>query len=392
MRPPVCEICDADVDPAGGLVTFQPDDRSRDWRRRAEEEGFVGHPPDTGWFCEEHIAAAREAAQTMSYGPGVRHVEARARAIDVRLLDLGDPDGLSAPMPIPPRSGERAREELRRARTDLGRLRTQTSHGYPLGDISRTIEHHLAGDLDLFTRVDRPMSATDEELIETRVVRRGELLALVRVTPSAGAGARIDRVQVWVGDESMQPWIDRVVAVLSSTPPHFLDPAPDLIDVDLGRGRLAASDALEVQWVEWDLTPVGVRRVVGEIRDRLGDLCRSVGAGEPPELADRTERSWTPMDGAKPPHCPFSDTATAEGSDGDISVQLRQELVHWNETDVDSAGMRCSISRGDETLLSVSAYGEHGEGRNVSVLRLRRPTNEAVVRIVDDLVARLARS
>ena len=33
MRPPTCEICDADLDPhdtGGGLVRFQPDDRSRD--------------------------------------------------------------------------------------------------------------------------------------------------------------------------------------------------------------------------------------------------------------------------------------------------------------------------------------------------------------------------
>ena len=86
----MCEICDADLDPAdvdGGLVTFRPDDRSRDWRRRAAEEpGFVGHPPDTGWFCGAHIAAARDAARTLSFPEGMR-----------RLRAGGDPSDATAP-------------------------------------------------------------------------------------------------------------------------------------------------------------------------------------------------------------------------------------------------------------------------------------------------------
>lgn len=86
VRPPVCEICDADLDPAdvnGGLVTFQPDDRSRDWRRRAAEEpGFVGHPPDTGWFCGAHIDAARAAARTLTFPEGMRRLRTDGEACD----------------------------------------------------------------------------------------------------------------------------------------------------------------------------------------------------------------------------------------------------------------------------------------------------------------------
>lgn len=83
MRPPVCEVCDGVVDETGGLVRFQPDDRSREWRRRAETEvGFVGHPPDTGWFCGVHIDVARDAALTSSFSDGMRVVQERARRVE----------------------------------------------------------------------------------------------------------------------------------------------------------------------------------------------------------------------------------------------------------------------------------------------------------------------
>ena len=101
----MCEICDADLDPAdvdGGLVTFRPDDRSRDWRRRAAEEpGFVGHPPDTGWFCGAHIAAARDAARTLSFPEGMRRLRAGGDASDAtapgleRAPDLEPDDALT---------------------------------------------------------------------------------------------------------------------------------------------------------------------------------------------------------------------------------------------------------------------------------------------------------
>lgn len=76
----MCEICDADLDPqhgGGGLVTFQPDDRSREWRRRAAEDpGFVGHPPDTGWFCAAHIDAARSAAANLTFPEAMQRLVA----------------------------------------------------------------------------------------------------------------------------------------------------------------------------------------------------------------------------------------------------------------------------------------------------------------------------
>jgi hypothetical protein len=96
----VCEICDADLDPAdtdGGLVTFLPDDRSRAWHRRAAEEpGFVGHPPDTGWFCAAHIAAARAAARTLTFPEGMRQLRAGAAPEDASSPELVGADEGSA--------------------------------------------------------------------------------------------------------------------------------------------------------------------------------------------------------------------------------------------------------------------------------------------------------
>ena len=60
MRPPICEICHDDCDPHEGLLGFAEDERSRAWHARAEAEpGFVGHPPDLGWFCPAHLEAAK---------------------------------------------------------------------------------------------------------------------------------------------------------------------------------------------------------------------------------------------------------------------------------------------------------------------------------------------
>lgn len=53
MRPPECVIC-GDCDAGIQLLRFATDAEAADWYRRAEEEGFAGHPPDQEWFCRVH--------------------------------------------------------------------------------------------------------------------------------------------------------------------------------------------------------------------------------------------------------------------------------------------------------------------------------------------------
>ncbi len=43
MRPPICEVCDAEVDPADGLVRCAPTPASIEWHAPAARELAVGH-------------------------------------------------------------------------------------------------------------------------------------------------------------------------------------------------------------------------------------------------------------------------------------------------------------------------------------------------------------
>jgi hypothetical protein len=62
MMPPICEICEMDFDPdeGGALLYFRKTEESRKFERKAEETGMVGHPPNAGWFCGNHVKAAKQ--------------------------------------------------------------------------------------------------------------------------------------------------------------------------------------------------------------------------------------------------------------------------------------------------------------------------------------------
>lgn len=71
MRPPICEVCNERFDPKeGALVTCVADESSFAFAERAKQPGFVGHPPNKGWFCADHEARAREFSTSLSL-PGV---------------------------------------------------------------------------------------------------------------------------------------------------------------------------------------------------------------------------------------------------------------------------------------------------------------------------------
>lgn len=61
MRPPVCEICDKDLEPgSGGLIYFKKRPSDLEWEKRMKKNRMVGHPPFAGWFCEKHYPRAEE--------------------------------------------------------------------------------------------------------------------------------------------------------------------------------------------------------------------------------------------------------------------------------------------------------------------------------------------
>ena len=62
MRPPICRICDkklAEVND-GGLIYFKKRSSDREWEKRMEEIGGVGHPPYAEWFCKKHYEQANK--------------------------------------------------------------------------------------------------------------------------------------------------------------------------------------------------------------------------------------------------------------------------------------------------------------------------------------------
>ena len=58
MRPPICDICFQDCG-MDGLVSFRRTPSDEEWDRMSQTGGFAGHPPYAGWFCPEHLEAAK---------------------------------------------------------------------------------------------------------------------------------------------------------------------------------------------------------------------------------------------------------------------------------------------------------------------------------------------
>lgn len=79
MRPPICAVCERAVDDDGGLVQFVSRATDLAWRERAKQPGFVGHPPDTDWFCADHIELARQMAATTTIDVALKTMRATKR-------------------------------------------------------------------------------------------------------------------------------------------------------------------------------------------------------------------------------------------------------------------------------------------------------------------------
>lgn len=59
MKPPICVMCGKRFgDDEGGLIYFKETKTDKEWKKRMEEKGFVGHPPYAEWFCGAHYQEA----------------------------------------------------------------------------------------------------------------------------------------------------------------------------------------------------------------------------------------------------------------------------------------------------------------------------------------------
>lgn len=59
MRPPICAICHKSFSNGGGLVQFALTEEEKEYNKRFDQPGFVGHPAGLEWFCDEHLSEAK---------------------------------------------------------------------------------------------------------------------------------------------------------------------------------------------------------------------------------------------------------------------------------------------------------------------------------------------
>ena len=61
MEPPICIICDIDLDEnEGGLIYFKKRFSDKVWDRKINRIGGTGHPPYAAWFCNQHYPKAKK--------------------------------------------------------------------------------------------------------------------------------------------------------------------------------------------------------------------------------------------------------------------------------------------------------------------------------------------
>jgi len=63
MRPPICAVCGKNFSHSiskGGLVLFTLSESDKEFNKRFEEPGFVGHEAGMDWFCSKHIKLAKK--------------------------------------------------------------------------------------------------------------------------------------------------------------------------------------------------------------------------------------------------------------------------------------------------------------------------------------------
>ena len=70
MKPPICIICGKRFDNSdeGGLIYFKETEKDKEWKKRVEEKGLIGHPPYAEWFCGTHYQEASKLKEKSKDG------------------------------------------------------------------------------------------------------------------------------------------------------------------------------------------------------------------------------------------------------------------------------------------------------------------------------------
>jgi hypothetical protein len=141
------------------------------------------------------------------------------------------------------------------------------------------------------------------------------------------------------------------------------------------------------QKTTWQIEPTDVVALSNRLADAVGRFVEIVG-GRLPAVESSARRSWTPMDGAQPPSCPFVDTWTLAGAADGTEVTLTRTVSSWNENEVSSAAVALRVFVGGD-MASVAA---HGSGLMCTTVVVRGPDVPGFVELAQEVAGRRASS
>ncbi len=128
-------------------------------------------------------------------------------------------------------------------------------------------------------------------------------------------------------------------------------------------------------------------------------LMAALGLPDEVELETRTKRSWTPMDGAREPHCPYSDLLASEAQHNGIEQGVSLDSSWWNPDNLANASARLYIidrpSPNDwaSYVCRLSGATDHlsnGDDPVVRMLRIGHREDAGVAALIADFAAGLS--
>lgn len=127
------------------------------------------------------------------------------------------------------------------------------------------------------------------------------------------------------------------------------------------------------------------------LRAHLDDFAAAMGVRELPEFERTSEREWSPMDGAFPPHCPFVDQSSLRGRNEAIEVHLAADFAHWNESELARAGTHLHLRLVGGPSFSIGGGADECAGTRapVTTLHLSLPENSALAESLREVVNRI---
>lgn len=150
----------------------------------------------------------------------------------------------------------------------------------------------------------------------------------------------------------------------------------DLVGIDLGAGTIHHSrfrpDSPSVAWT----TPHWIATVVRILVEAVPDYLEALGVPAPaPTLELTTKRTWTPMDGAVEPNCPFTDERRWLGSGDGLEIEISATEAFWNEDEVSNTSASLSVWREGTRILRVSHSQRLDSGGGAASVWFLRPAS-----------------